>query len=59
LDIYDFDNLTIVTFECSKQVYQRWIGDETDGTIRSKFNGEYLTIQPELEVWAGPLTGGS
>jgi alpha-galactosidase len=21
--------------------------------------GEYFTIKPELEIWAGPLTGGS
>ena len=36
-----------------------WIWNAADGTVRSKHNDECLTTQPELEVWADPLSGGS
>jgi hypothetical protein len=36
-----------------------WIWNETDGTVRSKSSDECLTVPLELEVWAGPLSGGS
>jgi hypothetical protein len=36
-----------------------WIWNTTDATLRSKYNGQCLTVQQELEVWAGPLSGGS
>ncbi len=38
---------------------QMWIWNETDGTVRSKSSDECLTVPLELEVWAGPLSGGS
>jgi hypothetical protein len=59
LDVFDFENPTIVTYMCNGQDTQRWIWNSTDGTMRSKINGECVTIQPELETWAGPLLGGS
>jgi alpha-galactosidase len=36
-----------------------WIWSPTDGTVRSNHSGECLTTLAELEVWAGPLFGGS
>jgi len=57
--VFDFDNPTIVAFLCTKQVSQMWIWNATDGTVRSKSNGDCLAIQQELEVWASPLSGGS
>ena len=59
LDVYDFDGPSVDAFSCNKQDNQIWIWNATDGTVRSKHNGECLIVQPELEVWAGPLLGGS
>lgn len=36
-----------------------WIWNATDGTVKSKANNECLMVQLELEIWAGPLLGGS
>ena len=38
---------------------QQWIWNSTDKTIRNKGNGLCLTVQQELEVWAGPLSNNS
>lgn len=59
VDVYDFDGPIVQTYPCNQQDNQRWIWNTTDGTVRSKANGECLILQPELEIWAGPLTGGS
>jgi len=59
LGVYDYFGRSIEAFSCTKQDNQVWIWNETDGTIRSKYNGECLTVQQELEIWAGPLSGGS
>ena len=44
---------------CDNQPYQAWIFNLTDGTVRNKFNGQCMTVEAELEVWAGPLADGS
>ena len=36
-----------------------WSWNETDQTLISKPRGQYLTVQPDLAIWTGPLTGGS
>jgi hypothetical protein len=59
LDVYDFDGPNVDAFACNKQDNQIWIWNSTDGTVRSQHNGECLTVQQELEIWAGPLLGGS
>ena len=59
MDVYNFDGPVVQTFQCNQQDNQRWIWNATDGTVRSKGNNECLTVQPELEIWAGPLFGGS
>ena len=59
LDVYNFDGPNVDAFSCNKQDNQQWIWRSTDGTVRSKHNGECLTSKPELEVWAGPLSDGS
>ena len=55
----DVDGSNVDADTCNKQDNQIWIWNATDGTIRSKHNGECLTVQLELEIWAGPLSGGS
>jgi hypothetical protein len=59
LDVHDFDGPDVQMFTCNKGDNQLWIWNATDGTLRSKHNDECLIIQPEIEVWAGPLSGGS
>ncbi|CAF4939065.1 unnamed protein product [Rotaria sp. Silwood1] len=59
LDVYDFDGPQVDAFSCNKQDNQAWIWNSTDETVRSVHNHQCLTVQPELEVWAGPLSGGS
>jgi hypothetical protein len=49
----------IIAYTCYGQPKQIWSWNETDKTIRSKPIGQYLTIKPEVEIWAGPLSGGS
>ena len=49
----------LVESTCNGGENQVWTWNTTDQTIRSKVMDQYLTIKPELEVWAGPLTGGS
>ncbi|UJR33048.1 hypothetical protein I4U23_020507 [Adineta vaga] len=53
---YNFDGLSVVAFTCNKQDNQIWIWNTTDGTVRSKHNGEYLFVEQELEIWATPLS---
>ncbi len=59
MDVYDFDGPNVQAFFCNQGDNQKWIWNATDGTLRSKANNECLMIQPELEVWSAPLTGGS
>jgi hypothetical protein len=49
----------VILFTCNDGENQIWAWNETDETLRSKPRGEYLTIRPELEIWSGPLSGGS
>jgi hypothetical protein len=44
---------------CTPEDNQQWIWNSTDKTVRNKHSGLCLTVQQELETWAGPLTGGS
>ena len=44
---------------CDIQDDQAWIFNLTDGTVRNKLNGKCLTIEAELEIWAGSLLNGS
>jgi len=47
------------TFSCYNKSDQWWIWNATDGSLRNKGNHLFLTVRPELETWAGPLSGGS
>lgn len=49
----------MITYTCNGKDNQIWDWNTTDFTMRSKPQGLYLTIRSELEVWAGPLFGGS
>ncbi len=49
----------LVVITCNGKDNQIWSWNETDGTLCSKAGNQYLTVKPELEVWAAPLTGGS
>jgi hypothetical protein len=59
LDAFNFDGPNVDAYSCNKQDNQAWVWSSTDGTVRSKHNGECLTLSTELEVWAGPLSDGS
>jgi hypothetical protein len=59
LELYNTHGPNVDVLSCSPQGGQTWIWDRTDGTIRSKQNGECLSVRQELEVWAGPLEDGS
>ena len=59
LTVFDYTGPEVILYSCNGKDNQIWIWNVTDGSITSKVNGEYLTVKPELEVWAGPLFGGS
>jgi hypothetical protein len=59
VDVYGYDGPSVDTFICNGQESQKWIWNATDGTVKNKHKDECLTVPWELEVWAGPLTGGS
>jgi len=48
----------IFAYACAKSD-SMWIWNATDGTVINKHKGDCLTVPLELEVWAGPLSGGS
>ncbi len=49
----------IIPFTCNGEDNQIWTWNETDGTMKTKLKGQFLMVKSELEVWAGPLLGGS
>ncbi len=59
MNIAGYYGPTVIAYPCDRQDNQKWIWNATDSTVRSKFNDVCLTVQQELEVWAGPLSGGS
>jgi hypothetical protein len=59
LDVYRSNGPNVDTYLCNKQDNQAWIWNSTDGTVRSKHNGECLALKSQLEIWAGPLADGS
>lgn len=59
IDIYQKSGPDIQSLSCNQQDNQKWIWNSADGTLRSKFSGKCLTAEENLEIWAGPLTGGS
>ncbi len=59
MELYNTHGPNVDVLSCSQQDGQTWIWDKTDGTIRSKQNGECLSVRQEIEVWAGPLSDGS
>jgi hypothetical protein len=59
VDVVGYDGPSVSTLACNQQDNQKWLWNSTDGTVRSKHKSECLTVPFELEVWAGPLSGGS
>lgn len=49
----------IVAAICNEKPDQIWTWNATVETLQSKPQGQYLTVKPDLEIWAGPLKGGS
>jgi len=48
------------SYPCSQGANnQIWLWNSTKQTFQSKYTGYYLSVRPQLEVWAGPLTNGS
>jgi hypothetical protein len=44
---------------CNPTDYQKWVWNSTDFTLKNKNSDLCLTVQEELEVWAGPLANSS
>ena len=59
LDLDNFVGPDVDAYTCNNQDNQQWMWSSTDGTVRSKFNDECLTMKGTLEIWAGPLSNGS
>jgi hypothetical protein len=59
LTLWDNVGPRIIPYDCNGQDNQIWTLNETDGAMKPKPRNKYLVVKPELEVWAGPLTGGS
>jgi hypothetical protein len=59
LDVYNLIGPSVDTYPCNKRINQNWIWNAIDGTIKSRPSDGCLTVPLELEVWAGPLSGGS
>ncbi len=59
LTLFNGPGPDLVTFTCNGKGNQIWIWNATDETFWAKPRGQYLTVRPEFEVWAGPLLGGS
>jgi hypothetical protein len=57
LDVYDFTGPSVETWTCNGGPNQKWTF-QSDGTLKSGEN-LCLDVQGDLEVWAGPLSGGS
>ncbi len=47
------------TYPCNQGDNQIWISNSAIKILQSKFTMKYLTLQPQLEIWAGPLSNGS
>lgn len=59
MTLFKGDGPGIVAYTCNEHDNQLWAWNATSETLRSKRTNQYLTIKPELEIWAGPLKGGS
>jgi len=57
LDVYNFNGPNVETWTCNGGPNQQWTF-ESDGTLKSGEN-LCLDIVGDLEVWAGPLDGGT
>ncbi len=55
----DYVGPHLITHGCDTQADQAWIFNITEGIVQNKLNGQCLTVEAELEVWAGPLSNGS
>ena len=59
MEVHNYHGPSVYGFYCDEEADQKWIWNATDGTIRSQAYDECLTVPLELEVWSGPLSGGS
>ncbi len=59
VDIHHVDGPNVNAVSCKKLDSQVWKWNSADGTVRSEYNNQCLTVQQDIEVWAGPLAGGS
>jgi hypothetical protein len=59
LDVNRSNGANVFASTCSLKEGQQWIWNSTDKTVINKHNGLCLTVQQELEVWAGPVANNS
>ncbi|CAF1121454.1 unnamed protein product [Didymodactylos carnosus] len=56
VNVPDYDESSVDAFSYNKQDNQAWTWNAADGLVRSKYNGQCLTVGPELDVWGDPLS---
>jgi hypothetical protein len=59
LALRDFVGPHLNTYSCDTQADQAWIFNITEGIVQNKLNGQCLTVEAELEVWAAPLANNA
>jgi hypothetical protein len=59
LEVHNSYGPNVYALLCTGNQKQRWIWNAIDRTVNSESSGLCLTVPLELEVWAGPLSGGS
>ena len=59
LEVHNTYGPSVYALICTRHGNQMWTWDSAAGTITSQSSGGCLTVPYELEIWAGPLAGGS
>ena len=59
LNMFKSEGPMLYVNSCNQKVDQSWIWNSDDSTIRNQHNSQCLTLQDEIEVWAGPLNDTS
>ncbi|CAF1353096.1 unnamed protein product [Rotaria sordida] len=59
LSVNNQHKLIVSVSSCNERESQTWIWNQTDGLLKNTDNGQCLTVEQNIEIWAGPLSDGS
>ncbi|CAF4627709.1 unnamed protein product [Rotaria sp. Silwood1] len=59
LSVHNQNKRIVSVSSCSQSDSQTWIWDQTNGLLKHTDNGQCLTVEQSIEIWAGPLFDGS